>query len=127
MSASVLSLVALLVVIGFSLTSRVNVGILAVALAWPIALFVANWKADALMAAFPSGLFLTLVGVTMLFGLAHKNGTLDLLTRRAVRASGGATAILPLVFFAVTCLVATVGPGAVAATALVAPLAMSTA
>ena len=126
MSPAVLSLLALLVVIGFSLTARINVGVLAIALAWPIAMFSAGWKADALVAVFPSSLFLTLVGVTLLFGIAHRNGTLEALTQRAVRACGSATALLPLAFFALACAVATVGPGAIAATALVAPLAMST-
>ena len=126
MSPAVLSLLALLVVIGFSLTARINVGILAIALAWPIALFGAGWKADALMSAFPSSLFLTLVGVTLLFGLAQANGTLDRVTRRAVRVLGGARALLPIAYFALTCVVATVGPGAIAATALVAPMAMTT-
>ena len=121
-----LSLLALLVVIGFSLTARINVGVLAVALAWPIAVFVAGWKADALMAVFPSGLFLTLLGVTLLFGIAHKNGTLEALARQAVRACGGVTALLPPAFFLLACAVATLGPGAIAATALIAPLAMST-
>ena len=126
MSAAVLSLLALLVVIGFSLTARINVGVLAVALAWPIAMFVAGWKADALMAVFPSGLFLTLVGVTLLFGIAHRNGTLEGLARQAVRACGGVSALLPPAFFLLACAVATLGPGAIAATALIAPLAMST-
>lgn len=126
MSPAILSLLALLVVIALSLTTRINVGILAVALAWPIAVFGAGWKADALVAVFPSGLFLTLVGVTLLFGLAQKNGTLDLLTRRAVQMCGGVTALLPIAFFVLACVVATVGPGAIAATALVAPLAMTT-
>jgi di/tricarboxylate transporter len=126
MNPAILSLLALLVVIGLSLTTRINVGILAVALAWPIAVFGAGWKADALMAAFPSGLFLTLLGVTLLFGIAHRNGTLDLITRRAVRLCGSATALLPIAFFVLACAVATVGPGAIAATALVAPLAMTT-
>jgi Na+/H+ antiporter NhaD/arsenite permease-like protein len=126
MSAAVLSLLALLVVIGFSLTARINVGVLAVALAWPIAMFVAGWKADALMAVFPAGLFLTLLGVTLLFGVAHKNGTLDALARQAVRACCGVTALLPPAFFLLACAVATLGPGAIAATALIAPLAMST-
>ncbi|MGH7944865.1 MAG: SLC13 family permease [Opitutaceae bacterium] len=126
MNAAVLSLLALLVVIGFSLTARINVGVLAVALAWPIAVFVAGWKADALMAVFPSGLFLTLLGVTLLFGIAHRNGALDALAHQAVRVCGSVTALLPPAFFLLACGVATLGPGAIAATALIAPLAMST-
>ena len=122
---AVLSLVALLAVILLSLTSRINVGILAVALAWPVAMFAAGWKADALMAVFPAPLFLTLLGVTMLFGIGEKNGTLTALTDRAVRACGRGTAGLPWLFFILAGLASSLGPGAIAATALVAPLAMS--
>lgn len=44
MSPATLSLLALLVVIMLSLTSRVNVGVLAVALAFPVGVFAAGWK-----------------------------------------------------------------------------------
>lgn len=125
MSPATLSLLALLVVIGVSLTSRVNVGVLAVALAWPIALLAAGWKSDALMAVFPASLFLTLLGVTLLFGVAQSNGTIEALTHRAVRLCGGNAALLPPLFFVFACAVASIGPGAIAATALIAPLAMS--
>jgi di/tricarboxylate transporter len=125
MSPALISLLALLVVLAFSLTSRVNVGVLAIALAAAIALGIAHWKADALMAVFPVSLFLTLVGVTLLFGIAQKNGLLEVLARRAVALCGGQMALLPPLFFFLTCAVATVGPGAIAATALIAPLAMS--
>lgn len=125
MSPATLSLLALLAVIVLSLTSRINVGILAVALAFPVAVFAAGWKADALLALFPSGLFLTLAGVTLLFGLAQGNGTLGLVARRGVLMCGGVPALLPPFFFLLAGLISSVGPGAIAATALVAPLAMS--
>jgi Na+/H+ antiporter NhaD/arsenite permease-like protein len=120
-----LSLVALLVVIVVSLTSRINVGVLAIALAWPVAMFGAGWKADALTASFPGTLFLTLFGVTLLFGAVEKNGTLGALTNRAVAAWGRRAAALPWLFFVLAGVASSLGPGAIAATALVAPLAMS--
>lgn len=123
---AVLSLLALLAVIVLSLTSRINVGVLAVALAWPVAMFAAGWKADALMGTFPASLFLTLFGVTLLFGAAEKNRTLGALTDRAVRACGRGTAALPWLFFLLAGVASSLGPGAIAATALVAPLAMAT-
>ena len=125
MSPAALSLLALLAVIGASLTSRVNIGVLAMALAWSVAMFGAGWKAEALMAVFPSSLFVTLLGVTLLFGIAQKNGTLAVLAQRAVGLVGSRTALLPPGFFVIACLVSTVGPGAIAGTALIAPLAMS--
>ena len=38
-----------------------------------------------IIAGFPGGLFLTLVGITWLFALAQNNGTIDWLVRLAVR------------------------------------------
>ena len=66
MSPATLSLLALLAVIFLSLTSRINVGILAVALAFPVGIYSAGWKPDAVLGLFPSSLFLTLAGVTLL-------------------------------------------------------------
>ena len=90
MSPALLSLVALLLVIAGSLTSRINVGILAVALAWPIAVFAAGWKVDAVMATFPSSLFLTLLGVSVLFGVAQANGTMQAIAQSTVESAARA-------------------------------------
>jgi len=119
-----LSLLALLLVIAGSLTSRINVGLLAVALAWPIAMYAADWNASAVMATFPSSLFLTLVGVSVLFGVAQANGTMEAVTRASVRRLRGRSAALPWLFFLLAGVISTAGPGAISATALMAPLAM---
>ena len=124
MSPAILSLCALLLVIAGSLTTRINVGILAIALAWPIALFAAHWKLDAMMGTFPSTLFLTLVGVSVLFGVAQANGTMEAVAQSTVSLLRGRAAALPLLFFLMACALSTAGPGAVSATALLAPIAM---
>lgn len=124
MTPALLSLLALLLVVAASLTSRVNVGVLAVALAWGIATFAADWKVEQLMAVFPSSLFLTLLGVTLLFGVAQANGTMQAVSQHGVRLLGGRSALLPPFFFVLACLISTSGPGAIATTALLAPLAM---
>jgi Na+/H+ antiporter NhaD/arsenite permease-like protein len=125
MSPATLSLLALLAVILLSLTSRINVGILAVALAFPVGIYSAGWKPEVVLGLFPSALFLTLAGVTLLFGIAQENGTLGVLARRGVRLCGGTPALLPPLFFGLTCVLSMIGPGAIAASALVAPLALS--
>ena len=125
-SPAVLALVALLVAIALSMTSRVNVGLLSLALAWLIGVYAGRMKPDAVIAAFPASLFITLAGVTFLFAMAATNGTLDLLAHRAARLVRGNAGLLPLVFFALACLISTVGPGAIASVALVAPIAMAT-
>jgi di/tricarboxylate transporter len=124
MNPAVLTLIALLLVIAGSLTSRINVGILAVALAWPIAIFAAKWKVDQVMGTFPSTLFLTLVGVSVLFGVAQANGTMEAIAQQTISLLRGRAAALPLLFFVMACALSTAGPGAVSATALLAPIAM---
>ncbi len=124
MSPATLSLLALLLVIAGSLTSRINVGILAVALAWPIAMFAAGWNVNAVMATFPSSLFLTLLGVSILFGVAQANGTMATVTHATVHLLRGRSAALPLLLFLLAGVISTVGPGAISATALMAPIAM---
>jgi di/tricarboxylate transporter len=125
-SPAVLALLALLLAIALSMTSRVNVGILGIALAWAIGVYAGGMKPEAVIAGFPASLFITLAGVTFLFGIAKSNGTLDLLAHRAARLVRGNAGLLPLVFFALACLISTIGPGAIASVALVAPIAMAT-
>ena len=71
-------------------------------------------------------LLLTLVGVTLLFGCAQANGTMEGAARQALRVCRGRAALLPLFFFCLAALLAMAGPGAILSTALVAPFAMST-
>lgn len=125
MTPAELTVVAILVVVIASFGTRLNVGILAVALAWPIAVYGAGWKADALMRVFPSSLFLTLLGVTLLFGVAQANGTMKALTQRSLALASGRAGLLPLIFFVLACAISTLGPGAIATLALLAPLAMA--
>jgi di/tricarboxylate transporter len=117
------SLLALLAAIVVSCTSRINVGLAAIAMAWLVGLY-AGIDATTVLAGFPSALFVTLAGVTLLFSLAEQNGTIGVLAHRLVAAAGDRTRLLPLLIFAIACAIATVGPGAIAAVALVAPLAM---
>ena len=53
-----------------------------------------------IIAGFPGGLFLTLVGITYLFALAQNNGTIDWLVQLAVRAVRGRIAAIPWIMFA---------------------------
>jgi hypothetical protein len=59
-------------------------------------------------------LFLTLAGVTLMFTQAQLNGTLDRVAHAAVRVCRGNAGLIPVMFFALACLIASVGPGNVA-------------
>ena len=127
-----LAIAALVLVVVVSCTTRVNPGLLALVLAWligvcPPALCERPVGLKVVIAGFPSGLFLTLTGVTLLFALVQDNGTLDRVARRAVLACGGRRVLVPVLFFALAAAVGTAGAGNIAAAALVAPAAMGTA
>ena len=123
MSPAVLALVAFLLAIALSMTTRINVGLLAIALAWLIGA-MAGIGTEGLVAGFPSGLFLTLAGVTLLFTAAKSNGTLDVLAAKATSRVRGNPGVLPIIFFVFAGVLSSVGPGAVASVAIVAPIAM---
>ena len=127
MSPAVASLLALLAAIGLSMTTRINVGLVAMALAWIVGRYVAGLSADVIVRGFPTPLFLALTGVTLLFASAEVNGTLERLAERAVRLARGSARMVPLVFFGIACMVSAVGPGSVSTVALLAPFAMAAA
>jgi hypothetical protein len=123
-----ISLAALLVVIVCSCTTPINPGLLALSFAWVIGVYLdPDGSVTRVFAGFPTHLFLTLVGVTLLFTQAHGNGTLDVVARAAVRLSGGNAGLIPIVFFVLTFALASSGAGNIAASALVSPMAMAVA
>lgn len=125
MSPAVLSLVALLVAIVLSMASRLNVGVLAMAFAWLIGTYVAGWRVEQVASGFPSSLFLTLTGVTLLFALAETNGTLERMAHRAVGLARGRTRLIPPILFVVAFVLSSVGPGSITTVALLIPMAMA--
>jgi Na+/H+ antiporter NhaD/arsenite permease-like protein len=118
------SLLALVVAILVSCTARVNVGILALALAWGVGLYTGA-GAELVTASFPAGLFLTLAGVTLLFALTEVNGTIDRVAAVALRLARGDARLLPWLLFLIAGAISSVGPGAIASVALVAPMGMA--
>jgi di/tricarboxylate transporter len=124
MSLALMSVLALVTAIVLSIVSRINVGLVAIAFAWLIGASVDELGVNGILDAFPTSLFLTLVGVTLLFSAAQQNGTLETFAHRAVGLARGNTRVLPLIFFGIAMFVSTVGPGAIASVALVVPMAM---
>jgi di/tricarboxylate transporter len=79
------SLGALVIVMIVSCTTQLNVGVLAIAFAWVVGVFIAGLTPKEVLAAFPYDLFIILAGVTLLFTQAQLNGTLDRVAHHAVR------------------------------------------
>jgi len=122
-----LTLGALALAIVLSCFSRLNVGLLAIALAWVIGVYFGHLPLREVTAGFPVDLFLTLAGVTLLFSQARVNGTLDIVAHNAVRLCRGRVGVVPIMYFVLGAALASAGPGNIATTGLLAPMAMATA
>lgn len=124
MSLAALSVAALGVAILVSVFTSVNVGVLAMALAWIVGVYFGGMPVNTVIAGFPTSLFLTLAGMTLLFSLAQCNGTLDKLAHHAVRLCRGNRGVVPIMFFLLAATIASLGPGNISTAALLAPMAM---
>ena len=127
MNLAWLSVGALVVAVVLSCTTTINIGVLALALALVVGVGLGGMDPDTVIAGFPTDLLFTLVAVTLLFSIANVNGTLAHLTDRAVRLCKGNALALPIMFFTVGFVIATIGAGATPASALLAPPAMAAA
>ena len=127
MNLAWVSVGALVLAVALSMFTSINVGVIAMAMAWLVGVYLGGMSVDAVLAGFPNALLVTLVGVTLLFSMADTNGTLSRLTDRAVALCRGNAGVLTVMFFGLGLFVATIGPGGTPGSALLAPAAMAVA
>lgn len=124
MSAPLLSIIILAAMFLIATLLPINMGALAFVGAFLLGAVVLGMETDDIIAEFPGGLFLTLVGVTYLFAIAQNNGTIDLLVQGAVKLVRNRVALIPWVMFFITAAITAVGALGPAAVAIMAPVAL---
>ena len=123
---ALVSILALVILVGISCVNEdLNVGFLGIAFGIIVGGIFSNITAAKIMNAFPLSLFMILVGVTFLFGMAQTNGTMEKLTAYSIRACKGNTALVPIIIYILATFITTIGPGNIAGCALMAPVAMA--
>ena len=123
---ALVSILALVILVGISCVNEdLNVGFLGIAFGIIVGGVFAGTPATKVMNAFPLSLFMILVGVTFLFGMAQTNGTMEKLTAYSIRACKGNTALVPIIIYILATFITTIGPGNIAGCALMAPVAMA--
>ena len=127
MNPAAISLAALVFALALSCVSTINVGFVAIVLAWIVGTTVGGMRVEQVVGAFPATLFVTLAGITLLFAQAQNNGTLDRIAHKAVHYAKGTPGLIPILFFLMTASIASLGPGNIASVALMAPLGMAAA
>ncbi|MFL5335032.1 MAG: SLC13 family permease [Geminicoccaceae bacterium] len=124
MSPQLVAILGLVVMFVVATALPINMGALAFALAFLVGSVFVGMTANQIIAGFPGDLFVTLVGITYLFAIAQKNGTIDFLVHWAVRAVRGHIAAIPWVMFTVAAALTAVGAVSPAACAILAPVAL---
>lgn len=87
MNLALISLFILIVVVAIGFIKKVNLGFLSLGVAYFLGI-AGGMSAKQIAAGFDSSMFVTLVGVTFLFGMASNNGTLDLFSKKVVALVG---------------------------------------
>lgn len=120
-----LSLLALGLVILISCISKTNPGLLALGFVWLLGYYGAHMSLNEIVSSFPIYLFIILVGVTYLFGIAKQNGTLEKLSQIIIKLVKSNVVTAPLLFFIFSVGLSTSGTGNIGTVALLAPIAMT--
>ncbi|MBO1268571.1 SLC13 family permease [Arthrobacter cavernae] len=81
---------------------KVHIGVLMFAAAAGVGVWMAGMGIDKVVAGFPIGILVLLVGVTYFFSIAQANGTIDRIIDIAITKVGDRAFFLPLAFFALT-------------------------
>ena len=109
---SYVSLITLIIAIVLGFLKKTNVGIIAITMAFFLGKYFGIKDKD-IIKGFSSSLFLTMTGVSYLFGLLSANNTLENLSAKIVSITGKNKILLPIIMFLLGALLCAVGPGAI--------------
>lgn len=123
MDFSVISLIVLVVVVAIGFIKKVNLGFLSLGVAFILGT-CGGMSAKEIAGGFSAPMFVTLVGVTFLFGMASANGTLELFSKKVVALVGKNTVLIPVLMFFLSAFISAIGPGHIAAGILMTTFAM---
>ncbi|MEO3802124.1 SLC13 family permease [Nonomuraea sp. B1E8] len=123
MTLATLSIIVLAALLAATLIPGFDLGLGALAAAFLLGL-AAGVPANDVTGFFPADFFVLIVGVTALFAVAQRNGTLDWLLDLLLRLAGGRLVLISLVPFAIGAVLTAAGTLPAAATAIVSPIAL---
>lgn len=124
LSLEVLSIIVLLLMFVVGAAVSVNIGLLGFVAAFVIGTMLAGLGAGDVYASFPVNMLILLAGVSYLFSIAQKNGTLDMILSWGLRLVGGRVTFLPWVLFALSAALTTIGESTVALAPILFPFGL---
>lgn len=124
MGADVISIVFFIAAIVLAFIRKINIGIVALALAVPCTMLI-GMPGKEIIAGINGNLFLTLVGITLLFSIVNDTGALDLLAHKIVALAGKQLWLIPILLFVAGGLITGAGPGGIPVLAIMIPMGIA--
>lgn len=126
MNIAVISLIVFMATVIVGILTKVNCGLVAMISGFFLVTFCVKDMtfADLYTDNWPSKIFFMMLAVTLLFGMAGANGTMELIARRVIMLMKGRAKLMPLFIFLLTFVLAATGGGPGVAP-MIMPIAMS--
>jgi di/tricarboxylate transporter len=123
-SVHVAGIIGLVAIFALGTFRTINLGVVALAMTFVVGVAAAHEGPVEIYRGFPVDLFVLLTGVTYLFAIAERNGTVAWIVEGSVRLARGRRMAIPWVIFAVAAAPAMAGAIGSAGVALLAPMSM---
>lgn len=123
MGIALVSLIILVLVIFIGFFRKINVGLVAILAVTIFGAFIGE-KDSVIIKGFSSSLFIMLLGVSFLCSIGITNGSLELMSKKILKLSGGYAFIAPVLIYIIGFGIAAIGPGCVPALGIVAALSL---
>jgi di/tricarboxylate transporter len=124
LSVHAIGIFCLIVVFVIGTLRPINLGVLSLVVTFLVGTFVVRETPREMYGGFPVDLFVLLTGVTYLFGIATRNGTVEWIVDTSVGAARRRRSLIPWVVFGLAAVPAMAGALGSSGVALLAPLAM---
>lgn len=113
MDLALLSLILFLITVVIGILTRVNCGLVAMITSFILVQFFMHdmTLTDIYTLGWPSKIFFMMLAVTLLFGMAGANGTMEIIAKRLIRLLHGRTRLIPLFIFLLTFILSAAGAG----------------
>ena len=124
MSLEILTIIVLLLMFVIGAAVSVNIGLLGLVAAFVVGTMLGGLGINDVYGSYPVNMLILLAGVSFLFAIAQRNGTLDLILSWGLRLVGGKVAFLPWILFVISAALTTVGESTVALAPILFPFGL---
>lgn len=121
----IISLLSLVIAVAIGFWKDVNVGLVALAFALIVGYYIGGIPVNTIIGYWPVRLFFTTLGITFLFSIAKLNGTLEKISKTIIYQSRGKKVLIPIIFYVLSVIIASVGPGNISTSALLLPIGLA--